>query len=135
VLFYSVPPTRVCDTRPTSGFLCSLPSPGLTPTDSLPIAVAGVNVVPADDAHSVTPVAVVGNLTGIAGTASTFFTLYPSDKTRPTASDLNPSAGQVIGDLAITGLSTTVNENDGDVSLYNVAGDINATFDIAGWFQ
>jgi hypothetical protein len=133
VLFYSIPPTRVCDTRPLSGYTCSLPAPGLTPKITDPIGIAGTIAVPADDQHSVQPVAIVANLTGIAGTANTVFILYPSDKARPSTSDLNPSARQVIANLAIVGLSTTT--NNGDVSLYNAAGDINAVLDVAGWFQ
>jgi hypothetical protein len=134
VLFYSVPPTRVCDTRVAS---CSVPPGplGLTPAESDPILIAGVQVVPADNVHSTAPVAVVANLTGVAGNATTFFTLYPSDATRPNASDLNPAVGAVIANLAIVEISTTTGSTDGDVSLYNAAGDINAIFDVAGWFQ
>jgi hypothetical protein len=133
VLFYSVPPTRVCDTRSAS---CAIPpgSPGLTPGQIEPIYIAGQTAVPADNAHSTPPVAVVANVTGIAGTATTFFTLYPSDAARPEASDLNPGVGQVIANLAIVGIATT-GANEGDVSLYNAAGDINAILDVAGWFQ
>ena len=134
VLFYSVPPTRVCDTRPNSGFTCSLPAPGLTPRVTKQVLIAGATAVPADDPHSTQPVAVVANLTGVAGTANTVFILYPSDKAAPRSSDLNPSARQVIANLAIVGLSTSGSTN-GDVSLYNAAGDINAVLDVAGWFQ
>jgi hypothetical protein len=76
-------------------------------------------------------VAVVANLTGIAGNAITFFTLYPTGAGLPNASDLNPAVGAVIANLAIVEISTT----NGDVSLYNVAGNINAILDVAGWFQ
>jgi hypothetical protein len=136
VLFYSVPPTRVCDTRAGSGTTCAVQpgQPGLTPGESDQILIAGTVVVPADNAHSVAPVAVVANLTGIAGNATTFFTLYPSDATRPNASDLNPAVGAVIANLAIVEISTT-GSTDGDVTLYNAAGDINAILDVAGWFQ
>jgi hypothetical protein len=132
VLFYSIPPTRVCDTRPIYGYTCA---PGLTPglTKLIGIANAAATAVPADNPHSVEPVAMVANLTGIAGTANTVFILYPSDKLRSGTSDLNPSARQVIANLAIVGLSTST--NNGDVSLYNAAGDIDAILDVAGWFQ
>ena len=97
--------------------------------------IAGTLVVPADNVNSIAPVAVVANVTGIAGNATTFFTLYPSDATRPNASDLNPAVGAVIANLAIVGISTTTGSTDGDVSLYNAEGDINAILDVAGWFQ
>jgi outer membrane protein assembly factor BamB len=130
-LFYSVPPTRICDTRTGSGDLCDGES--LSAGEIQPIHVAGVDVVPAEGG-SATPVAVVANLTGVAGSANTVFTLYPSDSTRPRASDLNPSAGQVIANLAIVGIATTGNEI-GEVSLFNGVGNIDAILDVAGWFQ
>ena len=135
-LFYSVPPTRMCDTRPSNTSECTN-SPLIAPRPE-PIDVAGVVAVPAWNVHT-PPLAVVANLTAIAGTASTFFTLYPSDDNpKPTASDLNPSAGEVIANLAITSLSQTSQSGvyaQGYVSLYNAAGDINAILDVAGWFQ
>ena len=77
---------------------------------------------------------VVANLTGIAGSAATVFTLYPSDESRPQASDLNPTAGEVIANLAVVALATT-GPNDGNVALFNAVGNIDAVLDVAGWFQ
>ena len=131
-LFYSVPPTRICDTRSGMGTRCSGHPLGGGSTEQ--VAVAGVDVVPARGG-STTPVAVVANLTGVAGTASTYLLLYPSDAARPTASDLNPAAHDVVANLAIVGLSTTAGKSPGDVSLYNNVGTINAVLDVAGWFQ
>ncbi|MGA7987872.1 MAG: PQQ-binding-like beta-propeller repeat protein [Candidatus Dormiibacterota bacterium] len=131
-LFYSVTPTRICDTRVGSGDECD--SETLSANEIQPVRIAGVQVVPAEGG-SASPVAMVANLTGVAGTAATVFTLYPSDDaTPPRASDLNPSAGQTIANLAVVGLATTGAET-GDVSLYNAVGNINAILDVAGWFQ
>ena len=80
------------------------------------------------------PVAVVVNLTAVAGSASTYFTLYPSNVAHPRASDLNPVAGEVIANLSIVGIAQT-GSAAGEVSLYNAAGTINAILDVAGWFQ
>ena len=93
-------------------------------------------MIPAEGG-STEPVAIVANLTAVAGTASTFFTLYPSDAARlPRASDLNPVAGQVIANLAVVGLATTgAGTVKGNVNLYNAVGDINAILDVGGWFQ
>ena len=55
----------------------------LTPGDIQQVRAAGVLVVPAEGG-SAQPVAVVANLTGIAGSAATYFTLYPSDAPKPT---------------------------------------------------
>jgi hypothetical protein len=131
-LFYSVPPTRICDTRAGSGDECDSETLGVNQIQ--PIPVAGVLVVPAEGG-SAKPVAIVANLTGVAGTSATYFTLYPSDAaTRPRASDLNPSAGETIANLAIVGLATT-GSDIGDVTLYNNLGRIDAILDVAGWFQ
>jgi hypothetical protein len=133
--FYSVPPTRICDTRSNLGTRCQ--NQELQKNEHLLVHVAGILVVPAWDAHAPPPLAVVANLTGVAGTAATFFTLYPADATSPpTASDLNPSAGQVIANLTITSLAQTGGlSTDGNVNLYNPVGSINAILDVAGWFQ
>jgi IPT/TIG domain len=131
--FYSVPPTRICDTRPSDGTRCQ--GQQLTANHSQLIAVAGIVAVPAWNLHAPPPLAVVANLTGIAGSASTYLTLYPTDVTpHPTASDLNLSAGEVIGDLGITSLAQT-GSTLGDDYLYNAVGTINAVLDVAGWFQ
>ena len=93
-----------------------------------------MGVVPAFGGVS-PPVAIVANLTGIAGTASTFLVLYPSDLVHvPKASDLNPNAHDVIDNLAIVSLSSS-GSSAGDVGLYNGVGTINVTIDVSGWFQ
>ena len=130
-LFYAIPPSRICDTRSNSGTRCA--GHPLTANLAEAVQVAGVNAVPARGG-STTPLAVVANLTGVSGTASTVLSLYPSDVTH-TTSDLNPSAHDVIANLAIVGLSTTSGKNPGDVNLWNAVGTINAILDVAGWFQ
>jgi hypothetical protein len=136
--FYAVPPTRICDTRANTHTECAgAISTPLGPAAVRPIQVAGTAVVPAF-AGSAKPLAVVANLTGVAGTASTYLELYPSDAAhRPGSSDLNPSLHDVIANLAVVGLSTTSGTgfSPGDVSLYNSVGSINAILDVAGWFQ
>ncbi len=131
-LFNSIAPTRLCDTRSGSGTECS--GWALGANASRPIISAGVGQVP-DMGVASPPLAVVVNLTAVAGSAPTYFTLYPSDVvSRPTASDLNPVAGETIANLSIVGTAQS-GLDDGDVSLYNAAGTINAILDVAGWFQ
>lgn len=130
-LFNSVSPTRVCDTRTGSPTECAGKS--LAGNTALTIPIAGVHEVPAMSATP--PLALVANLTAISGKALTYFTLYPSDITpRPRASDLNPVAGETIANLSVVGIAQTT-PTEGDVSLYNAAGSINAILDVAGWFQ
>jgi hypothetical protein len=131
--FYSVPPTRVCDTRPTDGTRCQGNPLGANKSEL--VDIAGVLAVPAWTTQlSSPPVAVVANLTAVAGSAATVFTLYPSDENRPQASDLNPTAGEVIANLSITSLGQT-GSSPGNVYLFNNVGAINAVLDVAGWFQ
>jgi hypothetical protein len=131
-LFYSLPPTRICDTRAGSGTECAGDS--LTPNIAELIPVAGVDGMPVIGGSTL-PVAVVANLTAVGGSAPTYFTLYPSDVTqRPRASDLNPPAGIATANLAIVALAQT-GGTTGDVDLYNAVGNINAVLDVAGWFQ
>ena len=133
--FYSVPPTRICDTRTVEVTGCY--GKTLQNKAHITVNVAGILAVPTWDIHSPAPLAVVANLTGIAGTAATVFTLYPADETSPPrASDLNPSAGEVIANLTITSLAQTGGPGIiGNVNLYNGVGSINAILDVAGWFQ
>ncbi len=131
--FYSVPPTRVCDTRPSDGTRCQAQPLGANKSEL--VDMAGVVAVPAWTTHVASPpVAVVANLTAVAGSAATVFTLYPSDESRPQASDLNPTAGEVIANLTITSLGQT-GSSPGNVYLFNAVGAINAVLDVAGWFQ
>jgi len=130
-LFNSVVPTRICDTR--AGSLTECADDPLQANAANILGVAGVRDVPV--MSGTPPLALVVNLTAVAGTAPTYFTLYPSDVTaRPRASDLNPTAGETIANLSFVGIAQT-GVTAGDVSLYNAAGTINATLDVAGWFQ
>jgi hypothetical protein len=133
-LFYSVPPVRICDTRPTrNGSIANCQNQPLGPKGSLGIQVAGKSLVP-NPGGANPPIAVVANLTAVAGTATTFLTLFPADTTQPLSSDLNPRAGDVVANLAFVGIATT-GFASGNVALYNAAGTINAILDVAGWFQ
>ena len=128
--FQAIGPTRVCDTRASSGFSCA--GPRLGPRATRLLRVAGVFGIP-----SGSPLiqAVIGNLTGIAPSQGTYLTLYPANLTRvPNASDINVAAGAVLANLVAVQLETS-GSNVGDVELYNGAGDIDAVLDIEGWFQ
>ena len=129
-LFYAIPPARICDTRVATKTECS--GEGLAGKQTLNVGVDGKSMVPIAGGSN-PPLAVVANLTAVAGTATTFFTLFPSDASQPVASDLNPRPGDVVANLAFVGIAT--GSPSGEVSLYNQAGGINAILDVAGWFQ
>jgi len=131
-LFSAVPPVRVCDTRAATATECSGNS--LTPGQVLPVLVAGIDQIPAAGGPD-PPVAVIANVTAVAGTRPTYFTLYPADGSpAPTASDVNVGAGQITPNLAIVQLATS-GINAGALDLYNNQGSIDAIVDVQGWFQ
>jgi hypothetical protein len=118
-LYTAITPTRVLDTRHASGY----PGAGSTlfPGAVLPVSYS---LLPS----SVT--AVVENLTAADTTASSFFTVYPGGGTRPTASDVNWSAGQVVANLTIATLS-----GHEETDIFNHAGYTDAILDAFGYFN
>jgi hypothetical protein len=132
--FQALPPTRICDTR-VSTTSC-LPAGAIGPNLSHKIPVAGDQDIPAFGSAT-TVVAVIANLTAIAPTAKTVLILYPANLPHPpNASDLNVEAGVVLPNLAVVQLDTLpADPHDGEVSLYNSAGSVNAVIDIEGWFE
>jgi hypothetical protein len=127
--YQAIGPTRVCDTRLTSGVRCS--GPELGPGASELVKVAGVYGIPPGS-----PViqAVIGNLTAVLPDQGTFLTLYPANLSLPLASDINAAAGAVLANLVVVQLDTS-DSAIGDVWLYNGAGNVNAILDVEGWFQ
>ncbi len=73
--------------------------------------------------------AVVTNLTAVNTTAASYFTAYPGG-TRPLASDVNWSAGQVVPNLTIAALSGT-----GSFDIYNANGEADLLIDAFGYFS
>jgi len=131
--FQALPPTRICDTRIST---TQCPEGAIGTAVSRLIPVAGDLDIPAFTS-STKVVAVVANLTAIAPTATTVEILYPGNlHPRPTVSDLNVNAGEVLPNLAVVEIDTVpADPNDGKVYLYNSAGSVNAVIDIEGWFQ
>ena len=131
--YQPIGPSRICDTRAGSGLPCSGHTLGSRGIDI--VAVAGEGGVPASGA-SHPALAVIANLTAIAPSSATYLTLYPANlTTTPGVSDLNVNPGEVLPNLAVVQIDTTGDAHDGDVDLFNAAGDVNAVIDIEGWFQ
>ncbi|WP_027345442.1 putative Ig domain-containing protein [Hamadaea tsunoensis] len=116
--FTGLTPVRVLDTRSGLG----APAGAVGPQKTISLRLGGVADIP-DTAG-----AVVLNLTGTAPTAATFVTAYPSDAVRPTASNLNLTAGQTRPNLVIAKLGA-----DGVVKLYNNSGSVHLIADVVGW--
>ena len=115
--FHAVVPTRLMDTRNKLGG--STVGEGQTQT----LAIAGLAGVPA----GATSVAL--NVTVVNPTHSSFLTVWPANTARPTASNLNFVAGQIVPNMVTVGL------NSGAISIYNAFGTTDVLVDLSGWFD
>jgi hypothetical protein len=121
-------PIRICDTRAgnpstLSGPLFQCVGKTLGPASTLVVNVAPLAAVPTDAKD------VVVNLTAVNPTLNTFLTVFPSSP-RPLASDLNPSAGEIKGNLTIAAISA-----NGTISIYNNSGSVDVVVDVYGWYS
>ena len=69
------------------------------------------------------------NVTVTEPTASAFLTVFPSDGTMPTVSNLNFLPGQTVPNLVVVRLGV-----DGKVKIFTNAGTAHVLFDVVGWF-
>jgi hypothetical protein len=121
-------PVRICDTRVSnpsqlSGAYSQCLGKPIDPSGNLTLQVAGLAGVPAGAK------AVVVNLTAVSPTMPTYLTVYPGPN-RTSASDLNPSAGEVRANLSVA----TINPN-GTITVYNNSGSVNVVVDVLGWYS
>ncbi|HVK22952.1 MAG TPA: hypothetical protein VM677_16465 [Actinokineospora sp.] len=110
--FFSVPPTRLLDTRPARGL-----GHGMSTTVSLSA------ILPAEAS------VIVANFTGTNTTAETYVTAWPYGSNRPATSNLNLVSGQTAANMGITGLGP-----DKAIQAYNNAGYVDLIIDMAGYF-
>lgn len=114
--FSSVAPTRLLDTRLSSG-----PVSG---GRSVTFTVGGKLGIPMNAS------AVVLNLTTTQTKSFGFLTAYPAGSTKPTASSLSYTAGQTVSNLVVVPLGT-----DGKVTVANTsAGTAEVMADLQGYF-
>ncbi len=112
-------PTRVLDTRTGVG----APAQPIGPHGSVIVSVA-------DDLRVQLPYAATGvvvNVTAVGASAATFVTAYPTGQPLPTASNLNPTAGETVPNLVFVPLSAA-----GEFTLYNDAGSTHLLADLVG---
>ncbi len=128
-LFHPILPVRVCDTR------TSCQGHGAVGAgQSIVVSVASAGV-PSDGSAE----AAVVNLTGVAGNASTYLSLFPTDLNghcTPTGtSTINLLPGVVRANRVMVELGpTTTGGNDDALCVYNAAGTINVLVDANGWY-
>ncbi len=120
--FHAMAPTRIVDTRSGLG-AHTLTPPASSETRRIvpPLTVAGIDTL-----------ALVENLTAVHPTAATILTLWPyfPNVGKPAVSNLNPLAGQVIANAAITevGLNNAIN-------ITSSAGRTDVLLDVSGRYD
>jgi hypothetical protein len=119
-LFNAVVPARLLDTRDGTG----APKAAVAGGGSISLQVTGRGGVPTSGVA-----AVVLNLTATDVTRPTYITAWPNGTAMPTASNLNPAAGQTIANRVIVKVGAT-----GLVNLFNAAGSTDLIADVGGWF-
>lgn len=120
--FQALAPARILDTRNAIGATGHKAVPSL---GTVNLTVTGAGGVPSSGVS-----AVVMNVTAVSGTKSGFITVYPSNQSRPAASNLNYVAGRAVPNLVTVGLSGL-----GKVTLYNgSAGSVHLLADVAGYY-
>ncbi|AUG78739.1 hypothetical protein CFP65_3969 [Kitasatospora sp. MMS16-BH015] len=117
--FEPLTPARLLDTRNGTGVARGKVGPGGT----VALQVAGRGGVPATGVS-----AVVLNVTATNPTAPGYVTVYPHGKARPTASNLNFTAGKTVPN------QVTVPVVDGKVNLYNAFGTTDLVADVNGYY-
>jgi alpha-tubulin suppressor-like RCC1 family protein len=111
--FTSLSPVRVLDTRNTGG----------------PVGAGGTVTVDLAARVPAGTTAVVLTVTGVTPTAPTFWTVFPSGGTRPLASSLNLTPGDIRPNQVTVTLSA-----DRKVDLYNNSGNVHLVADLAGHY-
>jgi len=116
-------PARITDTRSGSG----QPNAGATlgPNRSLDIAVRGAGGVPLSGVS-----AAILNVTSTDTNAFSYLTVWPTNSTRPTASNLNWVPGQTVPNRVIV----PIDQTSGKVSVYNAFGNADVVVDVSGFF-
>lgn len=118
-VFSALPPTRVLDTRnSTGGHQGRVGAGGV-----VPLRVTGLNGVPSAGVGTV-----VLNVTVVGPSTASYVTVWADGGSRPGTSNLNFSAGQTVPNLVIAPVSAA-----GVVDLYNNAGTVDLLVDVAGY--
>ncbi len=130
--FSGVTPTRICDTRAgnpsgLSGADAQCAGKTLGPGGQLTFAVAGLaGVTPAGS--DIPATAAVLNVTAVDTTTASYLTAWPAGVARPTASDLNWTAGRTVANDVVVRIGSA-----GEVSVYNAKGSTDVIVDVVGF--
>ncbi len=134
-LFHPIAPIRVCDTRsPSPTPICSAHH-ALGAGASMVVNFSTAGGLPSDGSAE----AAVVNLTGVAGTALTYLSLFPTNShggcTATGTSTINLASGAVEANRVMVALGpSTTGGVDDSLCVFNAAGTINLLIDANGWF-
>ena len=135
--FHPIAPTRVCDTRSTSSTPFCKAHGALGPGATMVVNVTGIgaNPIPANGSAA----AAVVNLTGVAGSLSTYLNLFPTNSSGQCVingtSTLNLFPGVVEANRVMVELGpASSGAPPTSLCVYNAAGIINVVIDANGWF-
>ncbi|MHB8264060.1 MAG: PKD domain-containing protein [Acidimicrobiales bacterium] len=128
-LYNPLPPARICDTRANnpsrlSGGAAQCNGQTLQAGVARGVNVEGVGGVPSSGVE-----AVAVNVTVTKPTAAGFLTVYPAGQSRPTASNLNFSAGETVANRVIVPVGAS-----GQIAIYANAGSVEVVVDVGGWY-
>ena len=132
-------PSRICDTRAANpSNLNTAPNNqcnGLADQgDTLPAGTTrNVEVAGGGGAVPAGATAAVLNVTAVNPAASGYFTVFPQDAARPTASNVNYVSGQVASNRVIVPLSSS-GDSPGDISVYSSAS-ADLIVDVSGYYS
>ncbi len=125
--FVPIAPCRLLDTRSDPSLNIGPRNTPLAANDTFAAQVTGTN------GQCTIPAAATGvslNVTAVGPTAASFMTVFPSDVTRPVASNLN----YVAGPSATPNKVDVKLSADGRVSFYNLAGKVDVIADVLGYY-
>jgi hypothetical protein len=116
--YYGISPTRFLDTRKDGT------KRPLARSSTTTVRIGGRSGIPTAGVS-----AVVLNLTAVTTTAQGYFTVYPSNRARPTVSSINFPKGWTGANMVTVPVSP-----DGTLKLYNNGGAAHAIIDVLGWY-
>lgn len=122
-----ITPCRLADTRPGSDNVGAR-NGAIGAGETVTFNVRGTN------GNCNIPTSATGisaNVTAVAPSASSFVTIWPSDVTRPTASNLNFAAGTA----ALPNAVTVALSSGGQISAFNLSGAVHLIIDIVGYYD
>jgi outer membrane protein assembly factor BamB len=118
----ALPPARISDTRPGSGFPNA--GSGLATGGTYDVQVTGAGGVPGTGVSGA-----ILNVTATNTTSTSFLTVWPKNSTRPVASNVNWTGGQTVPNRVIVPIDAS-----GKVSVYNAVGAVDVVVDVSGYF-